>query len=228
MNRLLPLWLVVLLMGGCAAQKARGPEPTNTEPVVLLEDGSRCVQPADFAALRSTPNASRFRELLESEGNYEEFVTRLKDLKFGYGEVDAVFFDSCKASQGKSLPKPTFERNRRLYLAARQTLLAAGIGSWLTKGSLGDAGKLCLFGFGDEAGDARNFTRLVPGDTSVDDCAQMSEKLGGNYVLLGCTAGKWENNWAKKSIKVGPWGAKNRRIILAKGEFTPKTNCAWY
>ncbi len=227
MNLLLPLCLGLLFIGGCTANKPRGPQPPDAGRVVVLEDGSRCTQPSEVVALRSTEGAMRLRELFGSEGKYEELSTRIKDLKFGYGEIDAVFFEACKASQGKVLLKPFFERNRRLYLDARQKLLAEGIGVWLSKGSLGDAGKLCLFGFDDEAGDARNFTRLVPGDTSVDDCAQMSAKLGGNYVLLGCTMGKWENRWAEKSIKVGTWGANDRRLVLSESRHVPKNNCAW-
>jgi hypothetical protein len=227
MNLLLSLCLVVLLMGGCAGKQPRAPQPPDAGRVVVLEDGSRCTKPLEFEALRATEGAKRLQQMFDSEGKYEDLSPKIKDLIFGYGEIDAVFFESCKASQGKTFPKPLFERNRNLYLDARQKLLAEGIGAWLSKGSLGEAGKLCLFGFEDEAGDPRNFTRLVPGDTSVDDCARMSAKLGGNYVLLGCTQGKWENRWAEKAIKLGPWGAKDRRLAVSESHHVPKTNCAW-
>ena len=219
--------LLLLWMGGCTTPAPKSPDVVDQRPVVTLADGSRCAQPADFDLLRDTENTARLRELFLSDGKPEEWMPRLREWKIGYGEADAIFYESCKAWQGKSVAKPVLDRHRVNYLALRQQLLDDGIKKWLTAGRIEDAGKLCLVIFGDETGNPKNFTRLVPGDTSVDDCALMAHKLGASRVLLGCTDGRWKNRWSAEPIEAGPLGTKDRRLDLTRKNRIPEINCAW-
>lgn len=219
--------LLFLWMGGCTAPVPKSADVPDSRPAVTLADGSRCLRPADYEQLRDTENASRLRVLFLGNGRAEDWMPSLREWKVGYGEADAMFFENCKAWEEKSLAGPDLDRSRMIYLAIRQQLLDDGIRRWLSAGSIEDAGKLCLVIFGSNTDNPKNFTRLVPGDTSVDDCALMAHKLGASRVLLGCTDGRWKNRWSAEPIEAGPLGTKDRRLDLKRKNRIPEINCAW-
>jgi hypothetical protein len=231
MKKLCLLSLVLLLLPACATRKPV--EGEIERPRVILEDGSACVQPDDYETLIAGEKAGRLRDQFQSGSDLAAKVAALNELKPGYGDADAVFYEACKAWAAKSLPKEVFERYRMYYLAVRQYLLAEGTRKWVNEGNIKDPGKLCLTIYPTDpkdAGnpvDARNTTRWVPGDTSVDDCALMGARAGAEEVLLGCTEGKWVNHWAKNTIVTGPWGAKDRKLKVAGTSRAPDPNCAW-
>lgn len=226
MNKLCLLCLTVIL-AACATKKPLTPVAEDTRPRVILEDGSVCALPDDYEKLVEGGDATRLRDLFQSGASLEERAKSLKELKVGYGTAEAVFFEACQSWAAGALSKAMFEQQRKFYVEVRQKLLADGIQKWLTEGNIKDAGKICLVLVAESPTDARNFTRWVPGDTTVDDCALMASRAGLNEVRLGCTEGTWVNHWAKKTIAAGPWGTKNRKLKIAGTDYAPDPNCAW-
>ena len=88
-------------------------------------------------------------------------------------------------------------------------------------------GKVCLFLFNGDDADRRNETRLVPEQTTADDCAFYVNTNGGTHVRLGCSAGRWKLHWAPQRILAGPNGWTNRRDPLSGSQYVPDPDCGW-
>ena len=127
-----------------------------------------------------------------------------------------------------TIKKDAFEKDRKIYLALRQQLLAQGVKQWLDKkDGIADPGKLCLVTLPDTDPDHRSFTRVVPMEASANDCALLANKNGSEEIRLGCTKGRWDDVWAKKPIEVSATGVKTRNRALAGTSYAPDPNCGW-
>lgn len=146
----------------------------------------------------------------------------------GHLEIEAAYFQLCRAYKSNAVNKAEFERQRANYLEMRQGLLQRGIRDWLQReGGIREAGKLCMVVHATETSTARSFTRRVPPETSVDDCAVFAAKAGAGEILLGCTEGQWQNRWAKRAVAVGPIGTRNRGLVVRDTPSAPDPNCGW-
>lgn len=146
----------------------------------------------------------------------------------GHLEIEAAYFQLCRAYKSNAVDKAEFERQRANYLELRQGLLQRGIRGWLDReGGIREAGKLCMVVHANETPTARSFTRWVPPETSVDDCAVFAAKAGAGEILLGCTEGQWQNRWAKRAVAVGPTGTRNRGLVVSDTPSAPDPNCGW-
>ena len=222
--------LLATALAGCATQKKTG-QPViekDVSRVIKLRDGTICVEPAGLAETRQTPVAAQIRELFESGATPDAALAKAKDYKLTYAEVDAVYFDACRAYSNAAIKKDAFEKDRQIYLALRQQLLAQGVKQWLDKKEgIAEPGKLCLVMLPDTDPDHRSFTRVVPMEATANDCAFLASKDGSLEILLGCTKGRWDDVWAKKPIGVDPTGAKTRNRSLAGTSYAPDPNCGW-
>jgi hypothetical protein len=219
--------LVLVLVVGCA-----GPKKTaglviekDVSRVIKLEDGTTCVEPAGLAQTRQAPGAVKLKELFDSEEPVDEVRTKARELKPIAEEVEAVYFDACRAYSNLAIPKWAFDRDKSLYLDLHQQLFAQGVKGWQDKkDGIADAGKLCLVSLPDTDPEHRSFTRVVPADASVYDCAQLAVANGSGEILLGCTKGHWQNTWAKRPITVG---AKARTLSVKGTAYSPEPDCGW-
>ncbi len=222
--------LLAAVVAGCAAPKSAG-QPVvekDVSRVIQLRGGTTCVEPAGLAETRQLPGAVQLRELFESDAKADEALTKAKELKLTYAEVEAVYFDACRAYSNAAIKKETFEKDRKIYLALRQQFLAQGVKQWLNrKDSIAEPGKLCLVTLRNTNPDHRSFTRFVPMESTVDDCAQLASNNGSKEIRLGCTKGHWDNVWAKKPIAVGPKGAKTRNRSVTGTPYAPDPDCGW-
>ena len=221
--------LIAALLSGCAGPKKMPQSEVEKDisRVVTLADGTTCVEPAGLAESRQMPGAAALRELLESDANAEETLTKARALKLKPDEAEAVYFDACRAYSNAAIPKEAFEKNRRIYLGLRQQFVAQGIKDWQDKKEgIGDPGKLCLVMLPDVDPDHRSFTRVIPPDSTVNDCAQLAVMNGSTEFLLGCTKGHWENTWASTPISLEQ--SKKKRQLTAKGtRYAPDPDCGW-
>lgn len=196
--------------------------------IIKLPDGSTCTEPASMDEARELPGALQVKELFASEARPEEAIEQAKKLRVTDTEIEAAFFDACRAYSKGEVKKEAFEKDRGLYLELRQSLLTQGIKAWADrKDGINDAGKLCMSVFGADTGNAKNHTRWVPETTTVDDCALLAHRAGAADVLLGCTEGQWKNHWAKKTVGAGPTGTKGRNVMVRDTSAAPEPNCGW-
>ena len=221
---------VAVAVASCATPKKAG-QPVvekDVSRVIKLRDGSTCVEPAGLAETRQSPGAVQLKELFESNMKADEALTKAKEFKLKYGEVEAVYFDACRAYSNAAIKKEAFERDRKIYLALRQQLVAQGVKQWLDKkDGIADPGKLCLVTLPDTDPDHRSFTYVVPMESTVNDCAQLASNNGSKEILLGCTKGHWDDVWAKKPIAVSPKGANSRNRSVTGSSYAPDPDCGW-
>ena len=222
--------LVVALAAGCATPK-KATEPRiekDVSRVIKLADGTTCVEPAGLAAIRQAPGAVQLKELIESDAKADEVLTKARELKLKLEEAEAVYFDACRAYSNAAIKKEAFDKDRAVYLGLRQQFFAQGVKQWRDKkDGIADPGKLCLVRLPDTDPDHRSFTRVVPADSTVNDCAQLAVTNGSGELLLGCTGGHWQNRWAKRPIAVGPAGAKTRELSVKGTASAPAPDCGW-
>ena len=224
--------LAAVLLAGCSGAKVEKQEGVKIEEdvgrVVMLPDGSTCTEPASMGEARELPGALQAKELFASEGRAEEALELAKKARVTDTEVEAAFFDVCRAYSKGEIKKDVFEKDRLIYLELRQSLLAQGIKAWVDKkDGIKDAGKVCMLVFAADTANSRNTSRWVPESTTVDDCALFAHKAGAGDVLLGCTEGQWKNHWAKKIVGTGPLGAKGRGQMVRDTSAAPEPNCGW-
>lgn len=234
-TRTIAAGLLIALVAGCAVPKKNPPGfviEKDVSRVIKLDDGTTCVEPAGLADTRQTPAALKLRELFDSEAPAAEALTKAKEIKPTPEEAEAVFFDTCREYSNDGIPKWAFERDRAIYLDLHQQFFAQGVKQWQEKkDGIADAGKLCLVTLPDTDPDHRSFTRVIPADSTVDDCARLAIKNGSNEILLGCTKGHWENTWAAKPIVLHEAEAKSKskpKELTAKGTaHAPNPDCGW-
>jgi hypothetical protein len=196
--------------------------------VFKLGDGTICVEPAGLGETRQAAGAVQLRELLESGANADEVLTKAGALKLTPEEVEAVYFDACRAYSNAAITKEAFEKDRAVYLGLRQQFFAQGVKEWQDKKEgIADPGKLCLVALPDTDPDHRSFTRVVPADATVNDCAQLAAANGSGEILLGCTKGHWQNTWAKRPIALGLSLAKARDLTAKGTAYAPDPDCGW-
>jgi hypothetical protein len=218
------------LVPGCATpKKAAGPViEKDISRVIKLGDGTTCVEPAGLAEARQSPVAMQLKKLFESDATADEALVKVKEFKYTRADVEAVYFDACRDYSNATIPKWAFERDKTIYLGMRQQLFAQGVQEWKEKkDGIADPGKLCLVSLPDTDPDNRSFTRVVPLDATVDDCARLAVKSGGSEFLLGCTKGHWENVWARRPIAIGSAGAKTRDLSARGTSHAPDPDCGW-
>lgn len=219
--------LVLALSAGCATPpKAAQPAiEKDVSRIIKLADGTTCEEPAGLGKARETDAALALRALLLSDASAAEALARAAAIKLDREDVEAVYFDACRAYSNGLLAKADFERDRRIYLGLRQQLLLREIKEWQDKKEgIAEAGKLCLVSLPGTDPDHRSFTRVVPADTSVGDCAGLAAANGGSEILLGCTEGHWKNTWAKRPIPVNP---KTGDRPVRGTAFAPEPDCGW-
>jgi hypothetical protein len=222
--------LFVALAAGCATpKKAVGPTvEKDVSRVIQLADGTTCMEPAGLAETRKAPGAVQLKELIESDAKADEVLAKAKELKLKPEEAEAVYFDACRAYSNAEIGKDAFYKDRTVYLGLRQQLLAQGVKEWRDKkDGIADPGKLCLVRLPDTDPDHRSFTRVVPADSTVNDCAQLAVANGSGEILLGCTKGHWQNTWAKTPITVGPIGTKSKELTAKGSARAPDPDCGW-
>lgn len=224
--------MAVGMVAGCGGPKAAKPDGPVIEKDVLavikLPDGSTCTEPPGLSALLEAPGGQLVSRLMASEGKVEEALAKEKDAKFSNEEIEAVYFDACRTYDNKGMKKPEFDKLRENYLSLRQVQLAQEIKAWAArKDGIKEAGKLCMVVHGTETADARNFTRWVPPETTVNDCAVFSARAGGTEILLGCTEGQWKNHWARRTVPATAGGTRNRGQVVRDTPSAPDPNCGW-
>jgi hypothetical protein len=196
--------------------------------VIKLSDGTTCVEPAGLTETRQAPGAVQLKELFESDVNADDALTKARELKLKREEVEAVYFDACRAYSNAAIGKEAFEKDRTVYLGLRRQLFAQAVKEWQDKKEgIADPGKLCLVILADTDPDHRSFTRVVPADATVSDCAQLAATSGSGEILLGCTQGHWQNTWAKKPIAIGPTGSRTRELTAKGAAYAPDPDCGW-
>ena len=219
--------LLPVLIAACAVPK-KSTEPViekDVSRIIILADGTTCVEPAGIAATRQGAGAIRLKELLESDAKAEDVLTKAGELKLKPEEAEAVYFDVCRAFYSAEIKKEVFENDRAVYIGLRQQFVAQGVKDWQDKKEgIADGGKLCLVSLPDTDPDHRSFTRVIPVDATVNDCAQLAAKNGGTEILLGCTKGHWQNTWAKRPIAVN---AKTRNLSVRGTASAPEPDCGW-
>ena len=218
------------LVPGCATPKkaARPVVEKDISRVIKLSDGTTCAEPADLAKTRRSAAALQLKQLFESDAKADAALAQAKDIKFTRKEVEAVYFDICRAYSKAEITKAAFEKDSAVNVGLRQRLLEQDIKQWLEKkDGIADPGKLCLVTRPDTDPDNRSFTRLLPVDVTVDDCARLAVKSGGSDILLGCSKGHWENGWARSPIALGPAGAQTRDLSVRGTSHAPDPDCGW-
>ncbi|UCH47675.1 MAG: hypothetical protein JSU95_16695 [Betaproteobacteria bacterium] len=217
-----------LLGAGLSACGSQAVKPAGDElPVYRINDGSRCAAPSGFADIVDAPATLQVRSLFLASAPPEEIVASIGDLP-AHQYLDAAFYLSCGEYARGELSKAVFSRQRQIYQAFRLEHLNVGIQQWReTTDGFEFPGKVCHFIHNNGEPDMRDVTRLVPADTSVDDCAMFVRRNGGTHVLLGCSAGRWENQWAGQRLLAHQNGWANRRGFAAGTRYVPEPNCNW-
>lgn len=221
---------LALALGACATSKkvAQPVVEKDVARVIKLSDGTLCIEPAGLAETRQTPAAVQLRELFDAEEKSDEALAKAKELKFNHEEIEAVYFDTCRAYSNAEIRKEAFEKDRRIYLDLRQQLIAQGVKQWQDKkGGIAEPGKLCLVSLPDKDPDHRSFTRVLPMESTVNDCASLAGKNGSNEIWLGCTKGHWDNTWATRSIALDLSFAKARDLSAKGTPYAPDPDCGW-
>jgi len=196
--------------------------------IVTLPDGSTCMEPAGLAVSREKPGAIALRELLQSDVTGVDAAAKATALKLQPDEAEAVYFDACRAYAKKTIQKDEFDQNKAVYLALRGKFTAEGVKEWQDKkDGIADPGKLCLVSLPDTDADHRSFTRVVPANSTINDCAEFAMSNGSREILLGCTNGHWENRWAKKPITLGAPGTSLKQLSAKGTALAPDPDCGW-
>ena len=196
--------------------------------VVTLPDGSSCMEPAGLTESRQKPGATALRELLQSDTTGADAIAKATALKLQPDEAEAVYFDACRAYAKGLIRQDEFNENRTVYLALRGKFTAEGVKEWQgKKEGIADAGKLCLVSLPDTDPDHRSFTRVVPANSTVNDCADLAVLNGSREILLGCTKGHWEDTWAKKPIPLGKEGKPVKQLTAKGTALAPDPDCGW-
>ena len=221
--------LVVLLL--CAAVSGCGSRVIKTEdgapPVYRMDDGSLCKAPAGYRDILESSGTQQARELFLASTLPVVTSEGVKDLP-SLEEIDAALYISCGEYAARDISKDVLRHHRDIYQQLRLRYLALGVQSWLDAADGYEApGKICSFIFNGDQPDARNRTRLVPQETTADDCAVHVNSNGGTHVLLGCSAGRWKIHWAPQRILASPNGWANRRDSLAGTRYVPNPDCGW-
>lgn len=225
--------LCAVLLAGCAGQKPKAGTPgmkveEDVAAVIKLPDGSTCTEPASMDAARQLPGAVQVKALFDTTDKLEAVIEQAKKAKVTHQEVEAAYFDACRAWSKGEIKKPVFDRDRAIYLELRQGLLAQGVKDWVAKkDGHKDPGKICMAVFEADTSNSKNTTRWVPETTTVDDCALLAHRAGAADILLGCTEGNWKNTWAKKTVGAGPQGKKSRGLVVRDTSAAPEPNCGW-
>ncbi len=220
--------ITMAALASCAAVKKPADVDADISRVVTLPDGTTCSERAGLTQSRQLPGAVQLKALVEGETTADELLTQAKALTVGIEEVEAVYYDACRAYSNAQIEKPVFDEYRTVYSALRQHIFAQGIKQWQEKkDGIDDAGKLCLVRLPDTDPDHRSFTRVVPEQSTVSDCARLAVQHGSNEILLGCTKGRWDNTWAAKPIVVDPTSRKPL-VLSARGtDRAPEPDCGW-
>lgn len=219
--------LLPVIICACAVPKksAESIIEKDISRTVILPDGTTCVEPAGIAATRQGTGAVGLKELLESDVKAEDVLTKAGELKLKPEEAEAVYFDACRAFSSAEIKKDVFEKDRVVYIGLRQQFVTQSVKDWQEKKEgIADAGKLCLVSLPDSDPDHRSFTRVIPVDATVNDCAQFAAKNGSDEILLGCTKGHWKNTWAKRPIALN---AKTRNLSVGGTAWAPDPDCGW-
>ncbi len=228
MSKLYKAVLAATLAAALAACGSRAVVPEdNGLPAYRLDDGSLCEAPPEFAALADAASTQQVRSLFLASAAPEAIVASIRDLP-PHQNLEAAFYLSCGEYVRGKLSEAEFSRQRRIYQALRLEHLARGIQQWREQpDGFQFPGKVCHFIHNHGAPDRRDVTRLVPIETSVDDCAMHVSRNGGTHVLLGCSEGAWDTRWAQQPLLAGPNGWANRRRSAAGTRYVPEPNCGW-
>jgi hypothetical protein len=211
-------------MGGCASHVVSSDEAL---PVYHFSDVGLCRPPAGLAQLEASAGTRQLRALFLSSSTPEQTAATLDELP-GHDELDAALYLSCVEFASGELSREALLQRLRLYQVLRLEHMQRGIARWLEEPEgYAAPGKLCHFIFNGDEPDARNLTRMVPAQTSADDCALHVFRLGGTHVLLGCGSGRWRAQWAKQPLLAGENGWVNRRYSPAGTRYVPEPNCGW-
>lgn len=196
-------------------------------PAYRIYDGSLCKAPSNFAGIADAPSTQQVRSLFLASAEPEQVVASISNVP-PQQHLEAAFYLSCAQYVTGELSKAEFSKQRRIYQAMRLALLTAGIQAWRNDSrGYQSSGKLCHFIHNHGAPDKRDVSRLVPAETSVDDCAMLVNRNGGTHVLLGCSAGRWETRWAAHPLLAAPNGWANRHRSAAATRYVPEPNCGW-
>lgn len=228
MKNIFKLVLPIMLGTVLVACGVRSIMPTGDGlPVYLIFDGSRCAAPEGFADVADAPSTRQVRSLFQESAPPADVVARVSELP-SHQYLDAAFYLSCGEYARGEISKAELSRQRRIYQALRLEHLELGIRQWRENPEgFESPGKVCHFIHDHGAPDVRDVTRVVPAETSVDDCAMYVSRNGGTHVLLGCSEGRWDNNWAQRRLLASPDGWANRRSSAAGTRFVPEPNCNW-
>jgi hypothetical protein len=222
--------LLLAVMAGCTMSKKNQQSEMDSDisRIVTLPDGSTCMEPAGLAESREKSGAMALRELLQSDATGADAVAKATALKLQPDEAEAVYFDACRAYARKTIQKDEFDQNKAVYLALRGSFTVQGVKEWQDKkDGIADPGKLCLVSLPDTDPDQRSFTRVVPANSTINDCAEFAVLNGSREILLGCTNGHWENRWAKKPISLGAAGTPLRQLTAKGTVLAPDPDCGW-
>jgi hypothetical protein len=226
--RVLFVLLALTLLGavyGCGSRTIKVDE--GAPPLYRMDDGSLCKAPAGYPDILEASGTQQVRALFLASTSPIVTADGVTDLP-SMAELDAALYLSCGEYANRELSKDTFRIQRAVHQQLRLRNLRRGVQSWLDDPEgFETPGKVCLFLFNGDAPDQRNLTRLVPPQTTADDCAVYVSSNGGTHVLLGCSAGRWKMHWAPQRILVGPNGWANRRHPLAGTQYVPNPDCGW-
>ena len=224
-TRIFPVLLLCVAVIGCGSRtiKAQG----DALPVYRMDDGSLCRAPAEFPGLVESSGTIQARTLFLSSTPPKETAALVTDPP-SLEELAAALYLSCSEYAAGELSTAVFMRQRDIYQELRLRYLRGGVQSWLDDPEGFDSpGKVCLFIFSGDNPDRKNLTRLVPQETTADDCALHVSTNGGTHVRLGCSAGNWDIRWAPKRMLVGPNGWARRGRSPAGTQYVPATDCGW-
>ena len=199
----------------------------NAPPVYRMDDGSLCKAPKGYPGILDAPATLQIRALFLASTPPDITAKDVTDLP-SLEELDAALYLSCGEYATGELSADVFRTQRSLFRELRLRNLALGVQSWLDDpDGYATPGKVCLFLFNGDDADRRNETRLVPEQTTADDCAFYVNTNGGTHVRLGCSAGRWKLHWAPQRILAGPNGWTNRRDPLSGSRYVPNPDCGW-
>jgi hypothetical protein len=197
-------------------------------PVYRLDDGSLCKAPPNFEDIVNAAPTQQMLLLFNASAPPADVAAGIVDLP-PRQNIDAAFYVSCAQYAGGELSDNEFNRERRIWQEFRQAHMTRGIREWRDDPEgYEEPGKICHFIFNHGLPDVRDVTRLVPAETSVDDCAIFVSRNGGKYVLLGCSNGRWDTQWAQAPLLAGPngWAVRSRSAVGT--HYVPDPNCGWY
>ena len=224
--RIVVVGIFVTALAACGMRTIKPDD--NGLPVYRLDDGSLCKAPENFEDLIKQPQTHQMQLLFLSSAAPSEVAAAIVDLP-PRPNLDAAFYVACAQYAGGELSNEEFSRQRRIWQEFRLAHLSRGIREWRDDPEgYDEPGKICHFIFRHGLPDDRDVTRLVPMATTVDDCAIYVVRSGGAHVLLGCSNGRWDTQWAQAPLLAGPngWAVRNRSA--AGTHYVPEPNCGWY